>query len=155
MASFRFLRSGIFDRDEKNQFRLLSYQAHICGLNVYDRFKKFLNDYVGFYGKEISTDAKLPVKTDRDTLRQVNFSYFEAGENKQALVKLVKGLHLQLSVTKVMMTKKTLISTLWATGYVFVIVDEFQVNYCSLLEEFFDVLDTVVAWKKFSHVVAR
>ncbi|XVF79625.1 hypothetical protein PTKIN_Ptkin15bG0004300 [Pterospermum kingtungense] len=165
MASFRSIRSAIFDREEKKQ----QYQAHIRGLNAFDRHKKFLNDYVGFYGKEKnSTDVKLPVKTDHDTLREgyrfirseeddmnpsweqrlvkryydklfkeyciadmshyksgkiglrwrtekevisgkgqficgnkhcdekdglasyeVNFSYFEAGENKQALVKLV------------------------------------------------------------------
>ncbi|GMI75765.1 hypothetical protein like AT4G15030 [Hibiscus trionum] len=164
MASFGSIKSAIFDREEKKQ----QYQAHISGLNAYDRHKKFLNDYVGFYGKENSTDVKLPVKTDHDTLREgyrfirseeddinpsweqklvkryydklfkeyciadmsqyksgkiglrwrtekevisgkgqficgnkhcnekdglasyeVNFSYFEAGENKQALVKLV------------------------------------------------------------------
>ncbi|KAK8495057.1 hypothetical protein V6N12_055206 [Hibiscus sabdariffa] len=145
MASLGSLKSAIFDREEKKQ----QYQAHIRGLNAYDRHKKFLKDYVGFYGKEKSTDLKLPVKTDYDTLREgyrfirseeddinpsweqklyksgkiglrwrtekevisgkgqficgnkhcsekdglasyeVNFSYFEAGENKQALVKLV------------------------------------------------------------------
>ncbi|KAK8639847.1 hypothetical protein V6N13_138213 [Hibiscus sabdariffa] len=162
MASLGSLKSAIFDREEKKQ----QYQAHIRGLNAYDRHKKFLKDYVGFYGKEKSTDLKLPVKTDHDTLREgyrfirseeddinpsweqklvkryydklfkeyciadmsqyksgkiglrwrtekevisgqficgnkhcnekdglasyeVNFSYFEAGENKQALVKLV------------------------------------------------------------------
>ncbi|KAB2070418.1 hypothetical protein ES319_A08G154800v1 [Gossypium barbadense] len=162
MASFRSLKSAIFDREERKQ----QYQSHIRGLNAYDRHKKFLNDYVGFYGKEKSTDVKLPIKTDHDTLREgyrfirseeddmnhsweqklvkryydklfkeyciadmsqyksgkiglrwrtekevisgqficgnkhcnekdglasyeVNFSYFEAGENKQALVKVV------------------------------------------------------------------
>ncbi|GMI95725.1 hypothetical protein like AT4G15030 [Hibiscus trionum] len=164
MASFGSIKSAIFDREEKKQ----QYQAHIRGLNAYDRHKKFLNDYVGFCGKEKSTDVKFPVKTDHDTLREgyrfirseeddmnpyweqklvkryydklfkeyciadmsqyrsgkiglrwrtekevisgkgqflcgnkhcnekdglasyeVNFSYFEAGENKQALVKLV------------------------------------------------------------------
>ncbi|GMP62595.1 hypothetical protein CsSME_00024639 [Camellia sinensis var. sinensis] len=164
MASFRSLKSAIFDREERKQ----QYQAHIRGLNAYDRHKKFLNDYVGFYGNERSTEEKLPLKTDQDTLREgyrfirseeddlnpsweqklvkryydklfkeyciadmsqyksgkiglrwrtekevvsgkgqfvcgnkhcnekdglasyeVNFSYFEAGENKQALVKLV------------------------------------------------------------------
>lgn len=29
-----------------------------------------MNDYVGFYGKEKSTDVKLPIKTDHDTLRE-------------------------------------------------------------------------------------
>ncbi|XWS45726.1 hypothetical protein CRYUN_Cryun14cG0004200 [Craigia yunnanensis] len=66
MASFRSLKSTIFDREEKKQ----QYQAHIRGLNAYDRHNKFLNDYVGFYGKENSTDVKLPVKTDHDTLRE-------------------------------------------------------------------------------------
>ncbi|KAL6981237.1 hypothetical protein U1Q18_022867 [Sarracenia purpurea var. burkii] len=164
MASFGPLKSAIFEKEERKQ----QYQAHIRGLNAYDRHKKFLNDYVDFYGKERSTQEKLPVKTDQDTLREgyrfirseeddmdpsweqrlvkryydklfkeyciadmsqyksgkigmrwrtekevksgkgqfvcgnkhcnekdglasyeVNFSYFEAGENKQALVKLV------------------------------------------------------------------
>ncbi|KAM7512332.1 hypothetical protein LguiB_011207 [Lonicera macranthoides] len=164
MTSFGSLKSTIFDRQEKKQH----YQAYILGLNAYDRHKKFLNDYVGFYGKEKFPEEKLPIKTDQDTLRegyrfirseeddihpsweqrlvkryydklfkeyciadmsqyktgkiglrwrtekelisvllalifnnevcissnlcsklQVNFSYFEAGENKQALVKLV------------------------------------------------------------------
>ncbi|CAO2817398.1 unnamed protein product [Amaranthus hypochondriacus] len=164
MSSFSSLKSAIFDKEE----RKLHYQAHIRGLNAYDRHKKFLNDYVKYYGKERPSDTKLPIKTDRDTLKEgyrfirteeddldpsweqrlvkryydklfkeyciadmskyksgkiglrwrtenevisgkgqficgnkhceektglasfeVNFSYFEAGENKQALVKLV------------------------------------------------------------------
>ncbi|KAJ9685701.1 hypothetical protein PVL29_017655 [Vitis rotundifolia] len=164
MASFGSLKSVIFDKEERKQ----QYQAHIRGLNAYDRHKKFLNDYAGFYGEQRSTHTKLPVKTDQDTIREgyrfilseedemdqsweqrlvkryhdklfkeyciadmsqyksgkiglrwrtekevisgkgqficgnrhcdkrdglasyeVNFSYFEAGENKQALVKLV------------------------------------------------------------------
>ncbi|KAM2815433.1 hypothetical protein COP1_039798 [Malus domestica] len=164
MASFGSLKSAIFDREERKQ----QYQAHILGLNAYDRHKKFVKDYVNFYGRQESSHVKLPVKTDQDTLREgyrfirseeddmdrsweqrlvkryydklfkeyciadmshyksgkiglrwrtekevvsgkgqficgnkhcdvkdglasyeVNFSYFEAGENKQALVKLV------------------------------------------------------------------
>ncbi|KAK3423037.1 hypothetical protein EUGRSUZ_G03378 [Eucalyptus grandis] len=164
MSSLGSLKSQIFDREERKQ----QYQAHIRGLNAYDRHKKFVRDYVNFYGKERSVQANLPVKTDQDTLREgyrfirteeddmdssweqrlvkryydklfkeyciadmtkyksgkiglrwrtekevisgkgqficgnkhcdgtdglasyeVNFSYFEAGENKQALVKLV------------------------------------------------------------------
>ncbi|KAI8022434.1 hypothetical protein LOK49_LG03G02903 [Camellia lanceoleosa] len=66
MASFRSLKSAIFDREERKQ----QYQAHIRGLNAYDRHKKFVNDYVGFYGNERSTEEKLPLKTDQDTLRE-------------------------------------------------------------------------------------
>ncbi|XP_044490076.1 protein FRA10AC1 isoform X2 [Mangifera indica] len=68
MASFSSIKSKIFDREERKQ----QYQAHIRGLNAYDRHKKFLNDYVAFYGKEKSTQThlKLPVKTDQDTLRE-------------------------------------------------------------------------------------
>ncbi|XVE76721.1 hypothetical protein DITRI_Ditri13aG0004200 [Diplodiscus trichospermus] len=66
MASLGSLKSAIFDREERKQ----QYQAHVRGLNAYDRHKKFLNDYVSFYGKETSTDVKLPVKTDHDTLRE-------------------------------------------------------------------------------------
>lgn len=164
MAAFGSLKQTIIDKEARKQY----YQAHVRGLNAYDRHKKFLNDYVNFYGKEKPVQEKLPVKTDLDTLREgyrfirteeddmnpswehrlvkryydklfkeycladmsqyksgkiglrwrtekevmsgkgqflcgnkhcdeteglasyeVNFSYFEAGENKQALVKLV------------------------------------------------------------------
>ncbi|KAL7083590.1 hypothetical protein ACP275_14G173500 [Erythranthe tilingii] len=164
MASFGSLKQAIFDKQARTQ----QYQDHIRGLNAYDRHKRFLNDYVGYYGGEKSSRDALPVKTDQDTLREgyrfirseeddmnpsweqrlvkryydklfkeyciadmshyktgkiglrwrtekevisgkgqfacgnkhcheveglasyeVNFSYFEAGENKQALVKLV------------------------------------------------------------------
>ncbi|KAK3008229.1 hypothetical protein RJ639_014835 [Escallonia herrerae] len=135
MTSFGALKSAIFGREAKKQ----QYQAHILGLNAYDRHKKFLNDYVGFYGKDGSPQERLPIRTDQDTLREgyrfirteeddmdhsweqrlvkryciadmsqyktgkgslfavasialekmVNFSYAEAGESKQALVKLV------------------------------------------------------------------
>ncbi|EOX96681.1 Uncharacterized protein TCM_005877 isoform 2 [Theobroma cacao] len=172
MASFRSLKSAIFDREEKKQ----QYQAHIRGLNAYDRHKKFLNDYVDFYGKEKSTDVKLPVKTDHDTLREgyrfirteeddmnpsweqrlvkryydklfkeyciADMSQYRSGKiglrwrtekevisgkgqficgNKHcnekedlASYEEVKGLHLQLSIMKVMMTTKTLIGSLRA-----------------------------------------
>ncbi|XAR54359.1 hypothetical protein NMG60_11029445 [Bertholletia excelsa] len=66
MASFASIKSAIFEREQRKQ----QYQAHIRGLNAYDRHKKFLNDYVGFYGKDISTQDKLPIKTDHDTLRE-------------------------------------------------------------------------------------
>ncbi|KAF9665717.1 hypothetical protein SADUNF_Sadunf16G0152700 [Salix dunnii] len=66
MASFGSLKSAVFNREERKQ----QYQSHIRGLNAYDRHKKFLNDYVNFYGKGNSTIEKLPIKTDRDTLRE-------------------------------------------------------------------------------------
>ncbi|KAK4722459.1 hypothetical protein R3W88_012692 [Solanum pinnatisectum] len=66
MASFGSLKQAIFDRQTRKQ----QYQDHIRGLNAYDRHKKFLNDYVGFYGRERSTQEKLPVKTDQDTLKE-------------------------------------------------------------------------------------
>ncbi|XP_065870911.1 uncharacterized protein [Euphorbia lathyris] len=66
MASFGFLKSAIYDREERKQ----QYQAHIRGLNAYDRHQRFVNDYVTFYGKGNSTNVKLPVKTDTDTLRE-------------------------------------------------------------------------------------
>ncbi|KAF4360966.1 hypothetical protein F8388_016775 [Cannabis sativa] len=139
MTHFASLKSEIFGKEERKQ----QYQAHISGLNAYDRHKKFIKDYVVHYGKEKPSNIRLPIKTDQDTLREgyrfirseeddmdtsweqrlvkryydklfkeycladmshyktgkiglrwrtekeVNFSYFEAGENKQALVKLV------------------------------------------------------------------
>ncbi|KAL4563511.1 hypothetical protein LXL04_027554 [Taraxacum kok-saghyz] len=66
MASFGTMRSEIFDKEEKKQ----QYQAHILGLNAYDRHKKFLKDYVSYYGGEGQKQEKLPVKTDQDTLRE-------------------------------------------------------------------------------------
>ncbi|GAB4828083.1 hypothetical protein Ancab_034998 [Ancistrocladus abbreviatus] len=66
MASFGSLKSAIYDREERKQ----QYQAYIRGLNAYDRHKKFLNDYVSYYGKGGSSGQKLPVKTDQDTLRE-------------------------------------------------------------------------------------
>ncbi|OIS99496.1 PREDICTED: protein FRA10AC1 homolog [Nicotiana attenuata] len=66
MTSFGSLKQAIFDRQARKQ----QYQDHILGLNAYDRHKKFLNDYVGYYGRERFTQKKLPVKTDQDTLKE-------------------------------------------------------------------------------------
>ncbi|KAL6565666.1 hypothetical protein OROHE_004721 [Orobanche hederae] len=66
MASFGSIKQAIFNEEAKKQ----QYQDHIRGLNSYDRHKKFLNDYVGYYGKEKSSRETLPVKTDQDTLRE-------------------------------------------------------------------------------------
>ncbi|KAJ6814778.1 protein FRA10AC1 isoform X1 [Iris pallida] len=164
MASLGSLKSAIFEKEE----RKMQYQAHIRGLNAYDRHRRFMKDYVDFYGTAKNSHDVAPVKTDRDTIREgyrfilseeddmdstwekrlvkryydklfkeyciadmshykkgkiglrwrtekevmsgkgqficgnkqcnekddlgsyeVNFSYFEAGENKQALVKLI------------------------------------------------------------------
>nr|GMD67498.1 protein FRA10AC1 [Ipomoea batatas] len=59
-------QQAIYDREARKQ----QYQAHIQGLNAYDRHKKFLSDYVAYYGKDRSTQEVLPVKTDQDTLRE-------------------------------------------------------------------------------------
>lgn len=48
----------------------MQYQSHIRGLNAYDRHKKFMKDYVQFYGHEKNVDSSLPIKTDKDTLRE-------------------------------------------------------------------------------------
>ncbi|CAA7045369.1 unnamed protein product [Microthlaspi erraticum] len=66
MTSSATIRSEIYDREERKQ----QYQAHIRGLNAYERHKKFLKDYVRFYGKDKPVEVKLPVKTDQDTLRE-------------------------------------------------------------------------------------
>ncbi|XP_010440356.1 PREDICTED: protein FRA10AC1 homolog isoform X1 [Camelina sativa] len=66
MASSGTIRSDIYDREERKQ----QYQAHIRGLNAYERHKKFLKDYVRFYGTDKPAVVKLPVKTDQDTLRE-------------------------------------------------------------------------------------
>ncbi|KAF7100445.1 hypothetical protein CFC21_101961 [Triticum aestivum] len=66
MASLGRLKSAIFDREE----RKMQYQSHIQGLNAYDRHKKFMKDYVQFYGHQKNVDNSLPIKTDKDTLRE-------------------------------------------------------------------------------------
>ncbi|KAK9155227.1 hypothetical protein Sjap_002707 [Stephania japonica] len=68
MASFGSLKSAIFDAEE----RKMQYQAHILGLNAYDRHKKFVKDYVDLYGRESKKVDVLPLpsKTDQDTLRE-------------------------------------------------------------------------------------
>uniref|UniRef100_A0A453L624 Protein FRA10AC1 n=1 Tax=Aegilops tauschii subsp. strangulata TaxID=200361 RepID=A0A453L624_AEGTS len=66
MASLGRLKSAIFDREE----RKMQYQSHIRGLNAYHRHKKFMKDYVQFYGHEKNVDNSLPIKTDKDTLRE-------------------------------------------------------------------------------------
>ncbi|CAA0806948.1 Unknown protein [Striga hermonthica] len=66
MASFGSIKRTIFDKQSRKQ----QYQDHIRGLNAYERHKKFVDDYVGYYGKQKSTEATLPVKTDQDTLRE-------------------------------------------------------------------------------------
>ncbi|KAI3835645.1 hypothetical protein MKX03_015248 [Papaver bracteatum] len=66
MASFGSLRSAVFDKEERKQ----QYQSDIRGLNAFDRHKKFLKDYVDFYGTGRKVDIVLPSKTDQDTLRE-------------------------------------------------------------------------------------
>ncbi|KAI4302520.1 hypothetical protein MLD38_038254 [Melastoma candidum] len=65
-SSLGALKSQIFDKEERKQ----QYQAHIRGLNAYDRHKKFLNDYVHFYGGEKSHKGNARIRTDHDTLRE-------------------------------------------------------------------------------------
>ncbi|CAN6373243.1 unnamed protein product [Urochloa humidicola] len=66
MASLGRPKSAIFDKEE----RKMQYQSHIWGLTAYDRHKKFMKDYVYFYGHEKIVDNSLPIKTDKDTLRE-------------------------------------------------------------------------------------
>ncbi|KAI3982309.1 hypothetical protein MKX01_037842, partial [Papaver californicum] len=66
MASFASLESAIFEKEERKQ----QYQSHIRGLNAFDRHKKFVKDYVDFYGTRRKVDIVFPSKTDQDTLRE-------------------------------------------------------------------------------------
>nr|CAD1822667.1 unnamed protein product [Ananas comosus var. bracteatus] len=66
MESLGSLKSSIFDKEEKKQ----QYQSHVRGLNAYDRHKKFMKDYVQYYGRAKKTCGDLPIKTDQDTLRE-------------------------------------------------------------------------------------
>ncbi|KAK9150986.1 hypothetical protein Syun_009295 [Stephania yunnanensis] len=68
MASFGSLKLAIFDAEE----RKIQYQAHIRGLNAYDRHKKFVKEYVDLYrGESKKVDVlPLPSKTVQDTIRE-------------------------------------------------------------------------------------
>ncbi|CAH9085569.1 unnamed protein product [Cuscuta epithymum] len=66
MASFASIRQTIYDREARKQ----QYQAHIQGLNAYDRHKKFVSDYAVFYGRDKPNREVLSIKTDNDTLRE-------------------------------------------------------------------------------------
>ncbi|XP_022991941.1 uncharacterized protein LOC111488432 isoform X3 [Cucurbita maxima] len=63
MASFGSLKNAIFEREERKQ----QYQAHVRGLNAYDRHKKFM---LHFYGKNQSIEEKFSFKTEQDALRE-------------------------------------------------------------------------------------
>eukprot|EP00252_Welwitschia_mirabilis_P025923 TRINITY_DN8279_c0_g1_i2.p1 TRINITY_DN8279_c0_g1~~TRINITY_DN8279_c0_g1_i2.p1 ORF type:complete len:289 (-),score=55.86 TRINITY_DN8279_c0_g1_i2:271-1014(-) len=79
MASFRSLKSDIFDKEERKQH----YGAYIRGLNAYDRHKKFMADYVQFYGKWIPQEER-PIKTDQDTLREA-YRFIRSEEDDQGM----------------------------------------------------------------------
>ncbi|KAL8154372.1 hypothetical protein V2J09_012132 [Rumex salicifolius] len=66
MASFRSIKSEVYEREERKQ----QYQSYIRGLNAYDRHKKFVRDYVSYYGEGQPSVEKVPIKTDQDTLRE-------------------------------------------------------------------------------------
>ncbi|XP_031487464.1 uncharacterized protein LOC116255695 isoform X2 [Nymphaea colorata] len=91
MASFGSLKSTIFEREERKQ----QYQNHIRGLNAYDRHKKFMSDYVSFYGKGTSGKNVFPLKTDLDTLRE-GYRFIRNEEDEENLSweqRLVKRYH--------------------------------------------------------------
>lgn len=66
MASFRSVRAEVFEKEERRQ----QYGAYIKGLNAFERHRKFMEDYVQFYGKCTAGEERRPVKTDQDTLRE-------------------------------------------------------------------------------------
>ncbi|GAB2232725.1 hypothetical protein Droror1_Dr00011774 [Drosera rotundifolia] len=88
MASLRSLKSSIYDREERKQ----QYQAHVRGLNAFDRHRKFVDDYVRYYGKGAPSGLNYLIKTDQDTLREgYRFIRTEEDDNdtswEQSLVK--------------------------------------------------------------------
>ncbi|KAJ1696680.1 hypothetical protein LUZ63_005192 [Rhynchospora breviuscula] len=91
MASLGNLKSAIWDKEEKK----LQYQSHIRGLNAYDRHKKFMSDYVQFYGHDKSEKSAVSIKTDQDALREgYRFILSEDDDLGSAWVKkLVKRYH--------------------------------------------------------------
>ncbi|KAL9251410.1 FRA10AC1-like protein [Drosera capensis] len=88
MTSLRLIKSSIYDREERKQ----QYQAHVRGLNAFDRHRKFVDDYVRYYGKGAPSGLNYPIKTDQDTLREgYRFIRTEEDDNdtswEQSLVK--------------------------------------------------------------------
>ncbi|XP_074320994.1 uncharacterized protein LOC141657607 isoform X3 [Silene latifolia] len=59
MASFASLKSQVFDREDRKQH----YQAHIRGLNAFDRHHKFLNDYGAL--KQLDDEQSSPTRRMR------------------------------------------------------------------------------------------
>ncbi|CAN6453644.1 unnamed protein product [Victoria cruziana] len=91
MSSFGSLKSTIFEREERKQ----QYQNNIRGLNAYDRHKKFMSDYVSYYGKRTSGKNVFALKTDLETLRE-GYRFIrneEDDENPSWEHKLVKRYH--------------------------------------------------------------
>ncbi|KAF3338038.1 protein FRA10AC1 isoform X1 [Carex littledalei] len=91
MASLGNLKSAIWDKQEKK----LQYQSQVRGLNAYDRHKKFMNDYVQFYGHDKNENSTIRIKTDQDALREgYRFILSEDDDLGSAWVKrLVKRYH--------------------------------------------------------------
>ncbi|PKA59539.1 hypothetical protein AXF42_Ash016563 [Apostasia shenzhenica] len=91
MASLGSLKSAVFDREE----RRMQYQSQIRGLNAYDRHRKFMNDYVLFYGNAKESHSAFRIKTDNDTIREeYRFIIFEDDDMDSTWEKrLVKRYH--------------------------------------------------------------
>ncbi|KAI4339068.1 hypothetical protein MLD38_024050 [Melastoma candidum] len=60
-------KSQIFHKEERKQL----YWAQMRGLSACDHHKKFLGDYVHFYGGEKSHKGNTCIRTDHDTLRRI------------------------------------------------------------------------------------
>ncbi|KAJ7300138.1 hypothetical protein O6H91_Y063400 [Diphasiastrum complanatum] len=68
MASFSSLKTDVFSREQRSQH----YKSNVLGLNAYERHKKFMGDYIRYYGIQTTmpSDSNYPLKTDQDTLRE-------------------------------------------------------------------------------------
>eukprot|EP00243_Klebsormidium_subtile_P003386 TRINITY_DN16772_c0_g1_i1.p1 TRINITY_DN16772_c0_g1~~TRINITY_DN16772_c0_g1_i1.p1 ORF type:complete len:289 (-),score=62.99 TRINITY_DN16772_c0_g1_i1:204-1070(-) len=66
MTTFSALKNEVLSKEQRRQH----YQDYVKGLNAYDRHKRFVEDYVKFYGDGRYEPPKAPVKTDTDILRE-------------------------------------------------------------------------------------
>ncbi|KAL5982010.1 hypothetical protein ACLOJK_016078 [Asimina triloba] len=100
MTSLGSLKSAIYQREERKQL----YQAHILGLNAYDRHKKFVKDYGrrrilfdacfssnSYYKGYLGTMSYSSVKSQCRKSRRITNSPLQ-GERKGATLNLTSGL---------------------------------------------------------------
>ncbi|CAG8494152.1 3070_t:CDS:2 [Paraglomus brasilianum] len=62
--------TGTLKREEQNEYARSVFRDNLKGLDAYARHKKFMRDYVHFYGNRASTSAETVSKTELDILKE-------------------------------------------------------------------------------------